>query len=91
MIGVFAIGELFIFLSDLAEDTAQTVAPVNKVLMTFKELKASVAGILRSCVSGFLVGVLPGAGATIASFIAYATKRNWQVPKASLVKGTCAA
>jgi putative tricarboxylic transport membrane protein len=44
--------------------------------MTFKEFKESVGGILRSCVSGFVVGVLPGAGATIASFIAYATEKK---------------
>jgi putative tricarboxylic transport membrane protein len=87
VIGVFAIGELFIYLSDLAEDTVQTVAPVNKVLMTFKELKESVAGIIRSCVSGFVVGVLPGAGATIASFIAYATEKKLAGPKGNFGKG----
>lgn len=76
VIGVFAVGELFLFLSDLAKDTAQTIAPVKKVLMTFKEFKESLGGILRSCLSGFVVGVLPGAGATIASFIAYATEKK---------------
>ena len=30
----------------------------------------------RSSFLGFIVGVLPGAGATIASFMAYATERN---------------
>lgn len=87
VIGVFAIGELFIFLSDLTKDTAQTVAPVNKVLMTAKELKESVAGIIRSCVSGFVVGVLPGAGATIASFIAYATEKKLAGSKGKFGKG----
>jgi putative tricarboxylic transport membrane protein len=87
VIGVFAVGELFIYLSDLTEDTAQTVAPVNKVLMTFKELKESAAGILRSCVSGFVVGVLPGAGATIASFIAYATEKKLAGSKGHFGKG----
>lgn len=76
VIGVFAVGELFIFLSELKADTAQRIEPVNKVLMTFKELKDSAPGILRSCASGFVVGVLPGAGATIASFIAYATEKK---------------
>jgi putative tricarboxylic transport membrane protein len=87
VIGVFAVGELFIFLSDLAADTAQTVAPVKKILMTFKELKESAAGILRSCVSGFVVGVLPGAGATIASFIAYATEKKLAGSKGNFGNG----
>jgi putative tricarboxylic transport membrane protein len=60
----------------MASGTAQKVAPLNKVLLTFQELRDSVAGILRSCVTGFLVGVLPGAGATIASFLAYNTEKK---------------
>jgi len=87
VIGVFAIGELFVYLSELTADTAQTVAPVKKILMTFKELKDSVAGIIRSCVSGFVVGVLPGAGATIASFIAYATEKKLAGSKGNFGEG----
>ena len=87
VIGVFAIGELFVYLSELTVDTAQTVAPVKKILMTFKELKDSVAGIIRSCLSGFVVGVLPGAGATIASFIAYATEKKLAGSKGNFGEG----
>ncbi len=87
VIGVFAVGELFLFLSELAEDTAQTIVPVKKILMTFKEFKQSLGGILRSCVSGFVVGVLPGAGATIASFIAYATEKRLAGDKGRFGKG----
>ena len=32
--------------------------------------------IPRSSVLGFIIGVLPGAGATIASFLAYGMERN---------------
>ncbi len=87
VIGVFAIGELFLYLSDMTSDTVQKVAPLNKVLLTFKELKDSVAGILRSCVTGFLVGVLPGAGATIASFLAYNTEKKMAGDKGNFGKG----
>ncbi len=88
VIGVFAVGELFLFLSDMAEDTSQKVIPLDKVLLTFKEIKDSIGGILRSCVTGFLVGVLPGAGATIASFWPTALKKNWPDRKVSLEKVT---
>ena len=37
--------------------------------------------IPRSSVIGFLIGVLPGAGATIASFLAYGMERNVVVTK----------
>ncbi len=76
VIGVFAVGEIFIFLSDLTKDTIQKIEPVSSVLLTFRELKESTGGILRSCITGFLVGVLPGAGATIASFLAYNTEKK---------------
>ena len=47
---------------------------------SIKVSKSDVAEIApavgRSSVMGFLVGILPGAGATIASFLAYGTERN---------------
>jgi len=87
VIGVFAVGELFLFLSDMAKDTSQKVIPLDKVLLTFKEIKDSIGGILRSCVTGFLVGVLPGAGATIASFLAYSTEKKLAGPESKFGKG----
>ncbi len=87
VIGVFAIGELFLYLSDMTSDTVQRVAPLNRVLLTFKELKDSAAGILRSCITGFLVGVLPGAGATIASFLAYNTEKKMAGSSGNFGKG----
>lgn len=40
------------------------------------EVKDIAPTIGRSSLLGFLVGVLPGAGATIAAFLAYGTERN---------------
>lgn len=87
VIGVFAVGELFLFLSDTAKNASQKVIPLDKVLLTFKEIKDSIGGILRSCVTGFLVGVLPGAGATIASFLAYSTEKKLAGPDSNFGKG----
>jgi len=51
-----------------------------KALGSMKLSKAEVLDVApvvgRSSVLGFLVGVLPGAGATIASFLAYGMERN---------------
>lgn len=46
-----------------------------------EELKEMVPVISRSSVLGFLIGVLPGAGATIASFLAYGTEQRLAGPK----------
>ncbi len=40
------------------------------------EAKAIIPVIGRQSVQGFFIGVLPGAGATIASFLGYAVERN---------------
>lgn len=87
VIGIFAVGELFLFLSDTAKDASQKIIPLSRVLLTFKEIKESIGGILRSCVTGFLVGVLPGAGATIASFLAYNTEKKIAGTKGKFGKG----
>jgi putative tricarboxylic transport membrane protein len=87
VIGIFAVGEIFLYLSDLSKDTELKIRPLSKVLLTFKELKESAAGIIRSCITGFLVGVLPGAGATIASFLAYNTEKKMAGEKGNFGKG----
>jgi putative tricarboxylic transport membrane protein len=46
-----------------------------------EEKKEMVPVIARTSVLGFLVGVLPGAGATIASFLAYGTEQRIAGPK----------
>ena len=42
-----------------------------------EEKKKMIKTIPRSSVLGFIIGVLPGAGATIASFLAYGMERNF--------------
>ncbi|MEM7567458.1 MAG: tripartite tricarboxylate transporter permease [Pseudomonadota bacterium] len=59
------------------------------------EVKEMVPVIGRSSVLGFLVGVLPGAGATIASFLAYGTEQRLAGEKGKefgkgSVRGLCA-
>jgi putative tricarboxylic transport membrane protein len=44
--------------------------------VTKKEFKFITPTILRSSILGFFVGVLPGAGATLGSFMAYGMERN---------------
>ena len=46
------------------------------IRMTRDEIRSIIPVISRSSILGFLLGVLPGAGATIASFLAYGTERS---------------
>lgn len=49
---------------------------IKDLRITGEEARAIAPVIARQSVQGFLIGVLPGAGATIASFLGYAVERN---------------
>ncbi len=52
-------------------------AEQQRMAVSRAEAKAVAPVIGRSSFIGFLVGLLPGAGATIASFLAYAAEQKW--------------
>lgn len=49
---------------------------VREVLPKWKDWAESQWAVLRGAVLGFVVGVLPGAGATVASFLSYALEKK---------------
>ncbi len=85
VIGFFAVSELLYMLME-EKNTQTPIQPVTSLMISAKEMGDSLASILRSCVTGFLVGVLPGAGGTIASFIGYATEKKL-IPQNEFGKG----
>ena len=74
MIGVFAIGEVLHQIRRGGE--APIRAGFRDLLVTRKELKRSAPPALRGTGLGFLVGVLPGAGATLATFMSYGVEKQ---------------
>lgn len=75
-IGVFAIAEVMASIEDGEESQ---VLPVPKgilnLLPNWQELKACRFAFFNGSVVGFILGVLPGAGATIASFVSYGLEK----------------
>jgi len=74
-IGLFAVSEVFQLLEETDGGRA-TAAAFGRVAVSGRELARSGWTMIRSSVLGFLVGVLPGAGGTIASFLAYSTEER---------------
>lgn len=73
MIGLFALVEVLKNLTKKKDKEAELVSgKVSTKLMSLKEIWEMKVTILRSAILGTLVGILPGAGATIASFLSYA-------------------
>ena len=56
---------------------AATHGKMGSLKLTRDEVKTIAPSVGRSSVLGFFIGVLPGAGATIASFLAYGMERNF--------------
>ena len=76
-VGLFAVAEVLINLESPEATVFQNVKLKFRSLLPNREdWKFSVAPITRGTVIGFITGTLPGAGATIASFLAYAVERK---------------
>ncbi|HET7678639.1 MAG TPA: tripartite tricarboxylate transporter permease [Xanthobacteraceae bacterium] len=75
-IGVFALAEVLANI-DGGEESQMLPVPrgLRNLLPTWDDLKACRFAFLNGSVVGFLIGVLPGAGGTIASFISYGLEK----------------
>ncbi len=75
-IGIFALGEVLGNMESREEAQALPVPKgLRNLLPTMEELKACRFAFVNGSVIGFLIGVLPGAGSTIASFISYGVEK----------------
>ena len=84
----FALAEAFRMTTDRSEGPIPSPGK-NNVRLFPGDARDMVPTVSRSSVLGFLIGVLPGAGATLASFIAYDTERRLH-KKANRVRGIAA-
>ncbi len=74
-VAFFGVGEVLASVEQPAPN-ADAARVMGSVYPTYADWLASRWAILRGAAIGFFVGVLPGAGATIASFIAYAVEKK---------------
>jgi putative tricarboxylic transport membrane protein len=73
--GLFGLGEILYSLEE-RHTTVSAPATVANVWPSKKDLKQSSGAIGRGSVLGFLLGLLPGGGATLASLAAYALEKK---------------
>jgi putative tricarboxylic transport membrane protein len=74
---MFALPEaLFLVLNPARSETGKSDGEITDLRITREEAKKITPVIGRQSLQGFFIGVLPGAGATIASFLGYAVERN---------------
>ncbi|MFD3443424.1 tripartite tricarboxylate transporter permease [Microbacteriaceae bacterium 4G12] len=85
MIGLFAIGEVLHQIRMGADAPIRT--RFRDMVISRSELKRSAGPILRGSGIGFVLGILPGAGSTLASFMAYGIEKRVSPRKAMFGKG----
>jgi putative tricarboxylic transport membrane protein len=75
-VGMFGIAEVFVMLEQSSENFQIIKTTLRDMLITRDDMRRSAGPIIRGTIIGFFVGVLPGAGATIASFFSYAFEKK---------------
>lgn len=73
--GLFGVSEVLI---NLEESFGRDIfkAQIKNLLPTLKDWMISIKPILRGSVLGFLLGIIPGSGAILASFISYSIEKK---------------
>jgi putative tricarboxylic transport membrane protein len=91
-IGIYGIGEILWTLESSRGNIAVSQASfaAKRIFEAFHELKKSTLTILSSSVLGYFVGILPAAGATPASLMAYGIAKTMSKDPDSFGKGNLA-
>ena len=75
IVGLFAISELLFFV-EARIGGGRKKMNVGKITLSFKELVSTIPTQFRGGILGFIAGVLPGAGASLGSFISYTLEKK---------------
>ncbi|GGK01117.1 tripartite tricarboxylate transporter permease [Pseudomonas matsuisoli] len=75
VLGLFSVSEILVLL-ERTHHGEQAVKASGRMLFNVKEMMFVLATNIRSGIAGFVIGVLPGAGATLASAVTYMSEKR---------------
>ena len=75
IVGLFAVAEVFVYIESHGRGSALGVK-LGRITIPFRDIANSTGAMLRSTGIGFIAGVLPGAGASLGSFLAYMAEKS---------------
>lgn len=87
IIAVFAFGEVLKSFSKINDGAKTLQKKFGKIWISKEDWKLSAGAIFRSSPLGFIIGVLPGAGGTVASIMAYNTQKQFSKQPQEFGKG----
>ncbi len=79
IVGMFALSEIFVFIEERGKAGSHTTAKmpeVGRVIPSLAMLKETSGSMTRGTLLGFIAGILPGAGASLGSFLAYTVEKK---------------
>ena len=77
LVGLFALSEVLVFLENRhGEAAGRGKVEIGRITPSFSLLRYCTPTMLRTSVLGFVAGVLPGAGASLGSFISYSMEKK---------------
>ncbi len=86
VIGLFSVSEILLMLEQ-SHAGQVVIKKTGRNLFNLREMAYTWWGTVRSSLIGFAIGVLPGAGATIASAITYMVEKNLTDTEGTFGKG----
>ena len=86
IVGLFAVTEVFVFIESHGKDSTIGVK-LAKITIPIKEIIYTRWTLLRGTLVGFIAGLLPGAGASLGSFLAYMSEKALAKDKTLFGKG----
>ena len=90
IVGLFALSEVFIFLEHRGDGSGEgkdAKVGIGRITPSWSLLRSTSPAMARSTVLGFIAGVLPGAGASLGSFLAYTVEKQISDKKGTFGKG----
>ncbi|MDY6416388.1 MAG: tripartite tricarboxylate transporter permease [Succinivibrio dextrinosolvens] len=88
LIGLFSMSQILILAEKKIKERAESAKLNDRLGLSFAEIKRLSPTIIRSWLIGNIIGILPGAGASIASFMGYNEARNFSKHKEEFGKGS---
>lgn len=89
MVGVYALGHVIVRYGErFAGEAAQQPAKIKTAMPGLRALRERSGSFVRGTLLGSVMGGVPGAGATVASFVAYGLEKQFGKDRAQVGKGS---
>lgn len=89
MVGIYALGHVLVrFGEGFAAENAPQPGRVKTKIPSLREFRERSGSMGRGVVTGSLLGGVPGAGATVASFVSYGLEKQFGKDRAQVGKGS---